>query len=110
MCVNLGIKPRVHYHSGYPCQDIADLFESEVDINARCHVDAPVHRELPADAPRGKDKRSCSIVERTAAPGGSHAGHARAVVAPDQLPSWRDSAVTRSPWRKTCWLSEMAER
>lgn len=30
MCVNLGIKPRVHYHSGYPCQDIADLFESEM--------------------------------------------------------------------------------
>ena len=49
MCVNLGIKPRVHYHSGYPCQDIADLFESEVDMSFRSHVDASVHRELPAD-------------------------------------------------------------
>ncbi|KAK8819707.1 hypothetical protein WA556_002694 [Blastocystis sp. ATCC 50177/Nand II] len=27
ICVNLGIKPRVHYQSEYPCDAIADLFE-----------------------------------------------------------------------------------
>ena len=30
MCVNMGIKPHVHYQLGYPCQEIADLFEEEV--------------------------------------------------------------------------------
>ncbi|KAK8804817.1 hypothetical protein WA171_006783, partial [Blastocystis sp. BT1] len=30
MCVALGIKPLVHYQCGYPCKDIADLFESEM--------------------------------------------------------------------------------
>lgn len=30
MCVAMGIKPRVHYQIGYPCKDIADLFEDEV--------------------------------------------------------------------------------
>ena len=32
MCVAMGIKPRVHYQIGYPCKDIADLFEDEVSI------------------------------------------------------------------------------
>ncbi|KNB41497.1 hypothetical protein JH06_5113 [Blastocystis sp. subtype 4] len=32
MCVALGIKPLVHYQCGYPCKDIADLFESEVNL------------------------------------------------------------------------------
>lgn len=30
MCVAMGIKPHIHYQCGYPCKDIADLFESEV--------------------------------------------------------------------------------
>ena len=30
MCVAMGIKPRVQYQIGYPCKDIADLFEDEV--------------------------------------------------------------------------------
>ena len=85
MCVNLGIKPRVHYHSGYPCQDIADLFESEVEMCFRSHVDASVHRKLPAGIAWGVDNNSISLVEGTAASCGSHAGHAGAVAASDQL-------------------------
>lgn len=35
ICVNLGIKPRVHYQSEYPCDAIADLFEDYVGMLAR---------------------------------------------------------------------------
>ena len=35
ICVNLGIKPRVHYQSEYPCDAIADLFEAYVGMLAR---------------------------------------------------------------------------
>ena len=30
ICVNLGVKPRVHYQKGYPCEEIAELFEQQV--------------------------------------------------------------------------------
>ena len=35
ICVNLGIKPRVHYQNEYPCDEIADLFEGYVGAGAR---------------------------------------------------------------------------
>lgn len=35
ICVNLGIKPRVHYQKEYPCDEIADLFEDYVGTVAR---------------------------------------------------------------------------
>ena len=110
MCVNLGIKPRVHYHSGYPCQDIADLFESEVNMGFRWHVDAPVHCELPANTARGIDEDSASLVEGAVAPGRSHAGHAGAVAPSDQLSGSRHPLLTYSRWQRTCWRSEMAVR
>ena len=31
ICVNLGVKPRVHYEQGYPCAEIADLFEQYIE-------------------------------------------------------------------------------
>lgn len=35
ICVNLGIKPRVHFQKQYPCADIADLFEEYVPSGTR---------------------------------------------------------------------------
>ena len=48
MCVNMGIKPRVHYQQGYTCADIADLFEHQVSaFGQKLSEDAPVHCQLP---------------------------------------------------------------
>ena len=38
ICVNMGVKPRVHYQKGYPCEDIAELFERQVRFTLETHL------------------------------------------------------------------------
>ena len=43
----MGIKPKVHYKKGHPCEEIAGLFEKKVSsfINS-LSIDSSIHSEL----------------------------------------------------------------
>ena len=38
ICVNLGIKPQIHYYNCYPCDRIADLFYQSVGSRRLAHL------------------------------------------------------------------------